>query len=202
MKTRLQLLMLLLAMPALAIAQRGGGRGGGGGGSDPPRNLSTKDLEQFDPAKFLFDNRKDLKLDAGQVATFDTVQRRVRAELGQLAARFDTLQQRYNAVRDTIAFAPGGGGGRGARGSAPEYDPQRDRMLAARQKEVAALLDVQRFNDSVSAGILQILTDSQRVKAAPLLAKRNADLVKLLTTAGYPPPATGGGRRGRGGVRP
>jgi len=79
MKCRYLLLASLLALPSLAVAQRGGGGGGRSRATehdkmflddkDAPKgpSLRTRDIEDFSPIHMLIDKRKDLKLSDAQV---------------------------------------------------------------------------------------------------------------------------------------
>lgn len=207
MKMRIVLALAALAVPmSIASAQIGGmggmgrggmggmGRRGGGGGmrgerggnmADPMKYPSASDLQKFNPAQLLADEKKALKLTGAQVDTLKALRERIYERNSDLMARYDSLQRAYKP---------------------PQFDRSRDRSEgpdSAMQASMAQGQQLRSLVDSlntrrvldVSDALGLMSDDHQRQHAAELLQKQDKDLLDKLPRGGM----GRGGRRGGGG---
>jgi hypothetical protein len=179
-------LLLLAALPVLALAQPGrGGRGRGDSKTDKyaptndlPKYPAAVELQKFNPAVFLIDQRKKLALSDSQVAVLHGLQSRIYERNADFLARYDSVQRIYKPENANDA-------------SSLKADSVRMRSLQQTLVMNAALdsLMTRRQDDDLDALAL-IADDKQKKKAAELLDKRDAEFAKLL-----PAGAPRGGRR-------
>ncbi len=192
MKYRGWMILVALAMPVVALAQRGGGGRGGGGSADgidengPLDNgIKSKDVVKMNPATVLIAKAKDLKLDDGE-----------RTRLTDIAKRYDWNANIFSRVADSLQnvvdsrrSAHGGRGrgqGGGSGGASSDSVRSPDEILAARKQLLTTLVNIRTEYDTASARSLNALTDAQRSKANTILDKPSKDLADMLRKAGGP----------------
>jgi hypothetical protein len=196
--------VLLLSVPTGAFAQGGGGGDARPGrGEDPAEavfsNLSSRNIQRFDPVKVILDKKKDLKLDDKQLADLTQLEQQVQWNIKRLAARIDTAQKLMNkeggggGSPDFGSAGRGGrSGGRGGSSGDPDAKPEtpserRDRVLRARRTITEAVADLQIEHDSSRKLALSYLRDAPLAAATALLKKHDDDLAKMLMDAGLGP---------------
>lgn len=212
---------LLMTLPALALAQRGGGmRGGGGmggrGGAGRGEGVrvpevSTKDLQKFDPVKVLLDKHKDLKLDDAQRKGLDSLDKQVTWNVKKLAERVDSTQKAIHDDAQAMGAeagygrgdgggsgGDGGGGRRGGRGgyggggattrdttSRADRDARRQRVMAARDSIAAVLTELQQERAESAAKAFDRLNATQKPIAKEFIDKQDIEIHDKLHEVGY-----------------
>lgn len=196
MKSFIRIVVVLLAAtPALATAQRGmGGMGGGRGGrrnggdqsarrEEPVKFPSAGELQRYNPAGLLVDNKKRLSLSDSQVAGLTALRGRIYSRNADLLARYDSARNDYRPPntrdRDTSA----------AQDSVRRAAMAGDRLLRS-------LLDSlrERRNTDVRETLDFVPDAKQHKPAVDLLNHQDADFLDQM-----PRPAGGfGARRGYG----
>ena len=189
MRARLiPIIIVLAAIPSLALAQAGrGGRGGSSNGkadkyaptNDMSKYPAAAELQKYNPVVLLIDQRKKMPLNDSVVAALHPLQTAIYVRNGDLLARYDSVQRIYNPLNANDA-------------SSLKADSVRKRAVQQTiiMNAVLDSLMSRRQNDDLDA--LALITDEkQKKKAAELLDKQDADFAKLFP-AGAP---RGGGRR-------
>jgi hypothetical protein len=155
--------------------RRGGGmRGGRAGNMDEAMKFPpASELQKFNPAQFLMDKRKDLKLTDLQMDTLKALRQRIFERNGDLMARYDSIQRDYTP---------------------PRFDGSRDRQGSDSTIQVALrkARDLRELADSLIArraidvsDVLAVMQDDdQRHKAAGLLQKQDVEMLDKLPRAG------------------
>ena len=178
--------LILMTLPALALAQ--GGRGGRSRGdnkgdkylptNDLPKYPAAVELQKFNPVVFLIDQRKKMSLSDSQVTFLRPLQSAIYERNADLLARYDSVQRIYKPENANDA-------------SNLKADSVRIRSLQQTliMNSVLDSLMTRRQNDDLDALAL-IADDKQKKKAAELLDKQDADFARLM-----PAGAPRGGRR-------
>lgn len=156
-------LALLIALPALALAQRGGG--GRTRGDKPDYNsmmgnafkLSNRDLENISPIKLLIDKRKDLKLTDDQIAKLKDREDKLKESTKPAFSALDSLRR---------AAAPMGS-------KADEGDAARVGSTRRAFTEVVKGLRTQ--YDAAFSDALPILDETQQKQATELAQKQRSE---------------------------
>ncbi len=202
---RLRVLMAsVLLLPSVAIAQRGGGGGGGGGGGrggatgaggvSVPRFMSTKDLQEFNAASAILDDRKKLKLTDEQVKMFEALHAKIAERNADLFTRYDSVKREYKVPQPSAGGTP------------TESDRQK---LAASMQQIRVMMSAtDQLAKRRSADVkesLDLLDESQRARGTKVLDDQTKDMTKKLPKmpgrgGGGGDDAAPSGRRG-GGVR-
>jgi hypothetical protein len=181
-------LLLLAALPTLALAQGGrGGRGGRGDNkgdkyaptNDLPKYPAAVELQKFNPVVFLIDQRKKISLSDSQVTLLRPLQSAIYERNADLIARYDSVQRIYKPENANDA-------------SSLKADSVRIRSLQQTliMNSVLDSLMSRRQNDDLDALAL-IADDKQKKKAAELLDRQDSDFAKLMPAG----PPRGGRRR-------
>ncbi|MHB8839371.1 MAG: hypothetical protein ACYC7F_10505 [Gemmatimonadaceae bacterium] len=193
---RTLLVLALVALPALAGAQRGvnikGERAGdiGGRGFQMPR---SSDLADHSPVGVVLDKKKKLALTDSQVTALKAVAKGLQEKNAASYRGWDSVRVTMRAASGG-AFG-GGGGGRGTAGMGGGSEVDRQTLSAARA-HMMSLLRVIRENDEWSRQeTLKLLTAEQQPKAESYWKDDADDFGRTLPAAGVP----GGGRPGGGG---
>jgi hypothetical protein len=189
-RARFTYFVFLIALPSLALAQRGSAPGRGGDGkadkyaptNDLPAYPSAVELQKFNPVALLIDQRSKTSLTDSQVTALRPLQSKIYERNGDLIARYDSVQRLYKPLNANDA-------------SSPKSDSIRTRALQQTlvMNAVFDTLMTRREKDDGDALAL-IADDKQKKKAADILDKQDASFAKLM-------PA-GAARAGRGRRRP
>jgi hypothetical protein len=165
---------MLIALPSVALAQRGGGRRGGGGGRGGNSSSESSAIipEPVNPVLLLIQHSGELALDTSQLRRVVAIKRSLDSTNTSFARRLDSLQ---DAIR-----RPTSGGERGAPLSRP-------RAL------------IEQTSDSIRANIApardaayQILSAEQLEKAQALEADADKTYQEQLKALLQPGPMRGG----------
>lgn len=154
---------LLIALPALAVAQRGGGRTRGD--AKPDYNsmigntfkLSNRDLENISPIKLLIDKRKDLKLTDEQIAKLKDREDKLKESTKPAFSALDSLRR---------AAAPMGS-------KADEGDAAR--VGSTRRAFTDVVKGLRTQYDAAFSDALPILDETQQKQATDLAQKQRAE---------------------------
>jgi hypothetical protein len=179
-------LLLLAALPTLVLAQAGrGGRGNNDGKPDKyaptndlPKYPAAAELQKYNPAVMLIDQRKKMPLNDSTVNILHPLVLKIYERNGDLMARYDSVQRIYKPENANDA-------------SNLKADSVRTRSIQQTiiMNAVLDSLMTRRQTDDLEALGL-IADDKQKKKAADLLDKQDADFAKLM-----PAGAPKGGRR-------
>ena len=183
----LKAVILVAAIPSLAMAQGGRGRGGGDNNGKPDKYAPTNDLpkypaaaelQKYNPVVLLIDQRKKMPLSDSVVAALHPLQTTIYVRNADLLARYDSVQRIYNPLNANDA-------------SSLKADSVRTRSVQQTiiMNAVLDSLMSRRQNDDTDALAL-IPDEKQKKKAAELLDKQDADFAKI-----FPAGAPRGGRR-------
>ena len=183
----LKAVILVAAVPSLAMAQGGRGRGGGDNNGKPDKYAPTNDLpkypaaaelQKYNPVVLLIDQRKKMPLSDSVVAALRPLQTTIYVRNADLLARYDSVQRIYNPLNANDA-------------SSLKADSVRTRSVQQTiiMNAVLDSLMSRRQNDDTDALAL-IPDEKQKKKAAELLDKQDADFAKI-----FPAGAPRGGRR-------
>jgi hypothetical protein len=156
---------LLIALPALAVAQRGGGGGRTRGDKSADYSsmvgnafkLSNRDLENISPIKLLIDKRKDLKLTDDQIAKLKDREDKLKESTKPAFSALDSLRR---------AAAPMGS-------KADEGDAARVGSTRRAFTEVVKGLRTQ--YDAAFSDALPILDETQQKQATDLAQKQRSE---------------------------
>jgi hypothetical protein len=180
-------ILVVTAIPSLAIAQGGRGRGGGNNNGKPDKYAPTNDLpkypaaaelQKYNPVVLLIDQRKKMPLNDSVVAVLHPLQTAIYVRNADLLARYDSVQRLYNPLNANDA-------------SSLKADSVRKRAVQQTiiMNSVLDSLMSRRQIDDLDALAL-IPDEKQKKKAAELLDKQDAEFAKL-----FPAGAPRGGRR-------
>jgi hypothetical protein len=183
--TRLLVLVMLLAVPTLAAAQRGGRSQADkrtelfdkDSSSRQAPQLRVRDVEDQSPIKLLIDKRKDLKLTDAQVSQLKDSEGKLKEKNAPLLKAVDSL------VRDLRS------------GMSSQSDEARSRARNARMGLMTTLSDVRANWDASAKDALATFDADQQGKATELLDKQKQETEKMLQERI-------GGAGPRGGERP
>lgn len=155
---------ILIALPTLALAQRGGG---GGVGRRVPQadfsdmgstiKLSNRDLENISPLKLLIDKRKDLKLTDDQLKQLKEREDKLRESMKPSFGALDSLRR--------IA-APSGR-------TADEGD--KARMMDTRRQFTLVVNGIRTQYDDAANDAVSVLDETQKKQAGELIQKQHSE---------------------------
>jgi hypothetical protein len=182
--------LALLAVPALAHAQRGGGGRGMGGSteadwnsvmSDIPKgpSISGKDFVEASPLAMFLDKKKDLKLTEAQITAIKAADDKLQAANKDRYGLVDSLKKQ---MRPSVA-------------PTAEDDA---RLAIARESMQGVVRDIRASQDTETKAVVQTLDAEQQKTADELLAKHAEKVQKMMREKMGPGGGRGGGR-GRGG---
>lgn len=187
-------LLALALLPTIASAQPRGGRGMGTGRDAPDFDaitkdigtgpkLSSKDVENMSPLKFLVDKRKDLKLTDEQQRQFKELDGVAKEQNGSLFKTVDSLVK---------VMKP--------RSSVPSAEDQ-VRVVLARDAMMKVIGDIRTNYDASVTSAMPQLDDAQKGTAKELLDKQRKENEQTLREkmGGGPRPEGDGPPRGRRG---
>lgn len=187
-RTVVPTLVLLLAVPVLAHAQRGGGGRMGGSKeadwnsvmADVPKgpSISGKDFVEASPLAMFLDKKKDLKLTDAQITAIKAADDKLQAANKDRYTLVDSLKKQ---MRPSVA-------------PTAEDDA---RLAIARESMQGVVRDIRASHDAETKAIVQTLDAEQQKTAEELLAKHAEKVQKMMREKMGP----GGGRaggRGRG----
>jgi hypothetical protein len=186
--------LALVAVPAVAAAQRSRGSFGGekeadwkaiggdkAGGSGI--QLSNGDVEKISPVRLLVDKRKDLKLTDDQLKRIKDLEEQLKGKNQPAFRALDSLRKESKA-------------------SAKPSDEDRSRMMGARRGVMTVLGDIRANYEASLKEALALLDESQQKTANELVQKQSQEAEEMLKDKlggrGGPSGAEGGEeRRGR-----
>jgi hypothetical protein len=162
----------LLALPSLAVAQRGGGtRSQADRKTDlfardsTPKgpSLRARDLEDQSPLKLLIDKRKDLKLTDAQLAKLKDAEPKLKEDNAPLLKAIDSL------VHDMRPSGPN------------QSQEEKTRLRDDRVSLRTVLVSIRTNYDAAAKDALAALDADQQAKAKDLLAERQKDGDKVVS---------------------
>ncbi len=190
-------LLIAALLPAPLLAQGGyggmggmGGRGGmggqrmGGQRAMLPKFATAKELERFNAADAVLNDRKKLKLTDPQVEQLTTLRATLFEKNADLLVRYDSVRRNFNPPK--ALTEPNGPSDASAMPSQEEMGKLRDQMLA--MSAVGEQL-LQRRADNMEA-CLALVDETQKERARRVLDDQTDDMKKVL-----PQLAARGGRR-------
>ncbi|MBL0170495.1 MAG: hypothetical protein IPP90_07125 [Gemmatimonadaceae bacterium] len=231
-----RILVLVVALAPIAVTAQGGMGGGMGGrprGGPPggmaggrtstaPKFPTAKELEPFNAALALLDERKKLKLTDTQIEQLTLLKARLYERNADLLARYDSVRRDFKPPKlpQDMSGPPGGmGGGMGGPpgggppGGGPPGGGAPGGGAMPSEKEMALMSEQMRVMTEIGDALLQrrpadvadglaLVDDGQRERATKILDEQSKDLRKTLPKM---PTRDGGGRERtdpRGRVRP
>lgn len=187
-------LLALALLPTIASAQPRGGRSMGTGkegnydemtkGIATGPKLSSRDVENMSPLKFLVDKKKDLKLTDDQQKQFKELDGKVKEQNAPLLKSVDSL---VKVMKPTS--------------SVPSAEDQ-VRVVLAREALMKAIGEIRTNYDASVTTAMPTLDDAQKGTAKELLEKQrkeNEDTLREKLGGGGPRPEGDGPPRGRRG---
>lgn len=181
MNRRILFLATLLAIPSIAVAQRGGGtrstkHDAAFGKDDGPQGptLRPRDVEDWSPLHLFIDKRKDLKLSDAQTDAFKQSEKTLKDKNAPFLKLVDSL---VHEMRPPLN----------------ETDESRARLRDAGQYLREMLKSIDENYDAAAKSALATLDAEQQTKANELLAKLHEDAARTMREK-----LGGGGRRGGG----
>lgn len=182
------LAMVLVALPAVASAQRGG-RGMGGSkeadwnavtaGVPKGPSISGKDLTEASPLQALLDKKKQLKLTDTQIAA-----------IKEADGKLQTMNQERYLLVDSLK--------KQMRPSVAPTAEDEARLVVARESMQGVVRDIRTSHDVEAKAIVTTLDADQQKIAAEVLDKHAEKVQKMLRDKLGGGPGGGGGRRGPG----
>ena len=181
MRFRILTVGMLVALPALAVAQQGGGRNVAGselkkiGGNFAKVKLpAPSDIDDMNIARMLIDKRSKISLADDAVALILPLQKKFHESIAPALEAYDAARTKYRE----LTGAPDAGV------SADNAD-EIQRALQAAVRPLNAIRE-QRRADATEA--LMIIPEAQRAAAAALIKEQDAEFAKMIPR--------GGGNRG------
>lgn len=176
------LLLTLTVLPAPLLAQMGGmgmgGMGMGGRGSigqtpsnrGLPKFATAKELERFNAADALLNERRKLKLTDEQVAQLTTLRATLFERNSDLLVRYDSVRRNFRVPKALEANAP------------PSTEPPTPQELQTLREQMLAMMDIA---DSLmarrpeqTASVLALVSEEQKKDAEKELKNQSEDLRK------------------------
>lgn len=192
-------LIVALVLPGILPAQRRGPPRGNvrGDAQYAPPELTTKDLQNLNPAKIALEQRKDLGLSTDQLSRFDSLGKAFDLEAKNFGKAVDTLQ---DVMRKAIRHLTSDARSRAMRAprdrpkspkdsierarsdsvDLAKIDREQERYMAARNALASTLLIIRETYDARIATINSVLTDEQRQKIAPWFEGASEELTTRL----------------------
>lgn len=193
----LGVIALLFIAPVSLAAQRGsqastGGTGGRATGegpradarATPPLPTSRSVTEGTNPADYLVDKRRKLKLEDSTVTALQTLSTSINARYAPALARYDSLRTQVNMARNrtSSAMAP----------TIEEQQISRERIIVL--VRTMAELRAQRATDVDEA--LALLPEDKRAEGRTLLDEQAEDMTRSFRRSGPEGAAASGGAPG------
>ncbi|WP_337169410.1 hypothetical protein [Gemmatimonas aurantiaca] len=187
------LAVVLVALPAVASAQRGGGGRGMGSkdadwkavAGDSPKgpSISGKDFVEASPLAMLLDKKKQLKLTDAQVTGIKAADEKLQAANKERYLLVDSLKKQ---MRPSVA---------------PSAEDEA-RLAVARESMQGVVRDIRASHDADTKEVVATLDADQQKTATELLEKHQEKVQKMLQDKLGTRPGGGGGpgRRGPGTV--
>ena len=163
-------IVMMVSLPALALAQRGGGGGGGRtrgdkadyGDNSSTIKLSNRDLENASPIKLLIDKRKDLKLTDDQLAKIKDREDKLKESMKPSFGALDSLRR--------IA----------APASRNPDEGDRARMMDTRRRFTQVVAGIRTQYDDAVNEVIPMLDDAQQKLANDFVQKQRAETEDMI----------------------
>lgn len=177
----------LMALPSVAVAQKGAGRpsdplAGMENANESDRaqgvKLSRGDVESMNPLKLLLDKKKDLQLTDAQVAQMQGVRDSLAAKNAPLIGSIDSL---VYATKPAGASAIQSGRSRSSSGdNGGLTEEESDDVRAAKRALSDMVKNIRGNYDQAAQTAVAALTPEQQQKAKELLEKQSKDADKKM----------------------